>query len=104
MLQEPNYKVVWPLGKLAYEPMTLQPRPASLNGLTICELSDYGFKAEIIFPFLRELLKQRYPDIKFVEYSAFGNTHGTHEDEVIAKLPEKLKEYGCNAVISGVGG
>jgi hypothetical protein len=104
MVQEPYYQVVWPLGRLAYEPMTLQPRPASFDGLTICELSDYGFKAEIIFPIIREELRKRYSGIKFIEYTSFGNTHGTHEDEIIAGLPQKLKQYGCNAVISGVGG
>lgn len=103
-MQEPWYRVVWPLGKLTYQPVNLKPRPADLDGITICELSDYGFKAEIIFPLIRDLLKKRYPDIKFVEYTKFGNTHGAQEDEVIASLPEKLKAYGCNAVISGVGG
>jgi hypothetical protein len=103
-LQEPYYKVVWPLGKLAYQPIALKPHPTDLNGLTVCELSDYGFKAEVIFPLVRKLLKQRYPDIKFIGYTTFGNTHGSQEDEVIAALPEKLKNHGCDAVISGVGG
>jgi hypothetical protein len=103
-LHEPYYSVVWPLGKLAYQPVNLKPRPADLNGLTIGELSDYGFKAEEIFPLIRKLLKQRYSDIKFIEYTNFGNTHGSHEDEVIAALPEKLRAHGCGAVISGVGG
>jgi hypothetical protein len=103
-LQEPYYKVVWPLGTLTYQPLTLHPRPFDLNGLTVCELSDYGFKAETIFPLIRKLLKERYPDIKFVEYAAFGNTHGTQEDEVIAGLADKLTKYGCGLVISGVGG
>jgi hypothetical protein len=104
MVQEPYYKVVWPLGRLAYEPMTLATRPPSLDGLTVCELSDFGFKAEVIFPIIREELRKRYPNIKIVEYTTFGNTHGTHENEIIAELPQKLKEHGCNAVISGVGG
>ncbi|HSW59023.1 MAG TPA: hypothetical protein VLH15_11505 [Dehalococcoidales bacterium] len=103
-MHEPYYKVVWPLGKLTYQPITLKPRPANLNEITICELSDYGFKAEVIFPIIRKLLKQRYPDIKFVEYPAFGNTHGTQESEVIAGLADKLTKYGCDLVISGVGG
>jgi hypothetical protein len=103
-LQEPYYKVVWPLGKLTNKPIALKPRPTDLSGLTICELSDYGFKAEVIFPLVRELLKQRYPDIKFIDYTVFGNTHGMKEEEVIAELPEKLKRYGCDVVISGVGG
>lgn len=103
-MQEPTYKVVWPLGKLDYQPVTLKQRPVDLNGLTVCELSDYGFKAEVIFPLIRKLLKQRYPDIKFIDYSNFGNTHGVQEDEVITGLPEKLQKFGCDAVISGVGG
>jgi len=41
---------------------------------------------------------------KFVEYPTFGNTHGPQEAEIIATLPEKLRQYGCDAVISGVGG
>jgi hypothetical protein len=103
-VQEPYYQVVWPLGKVTYQSVTLKPRPTDLNGLTIGELSDYGFKAEVIFPLINKLLKQRYPGIKFVEYPVFGNTHGAQEDEVIAVLPEKLQKYGCGAVISGVGG
>ena len=103
-MQEPYFKVVWPLGNLDYRPVTLPPRPVDLNSLTIGELSDYGFKAEEIFPILESLLKQRYPGIKFVNYATFGNTHGSKEDEVIAALPEKLAKYNCNAVISGVGG
>ena len=103
-MPEPYYKVVWPLGKSTCQPVTLKPRPANLNGITVCELSDYGFKAEVIFPILRGLLEQIYPGIKFIEYTAFGNTHGSQEDEIIASLPEKLKKYGCGAVISGIGG
>jgi hypothetical protein len=103
-MKEPAYEVVWPLGRAEYQPIELKPRPSDLKGKTICELSDYGFRSEEIFPILRELLHERYPGIKFVEYTRFGNTHGAHEDEVIAGLAEELGRYGCDAVISGVGG
>lgn len=103
-MQEPGFKVVWPLGKLAYQPIKQKPRPANLDGLTICELSDYGFRAEEIFPIIRQLLSQRYPHVKFIEYPAFGNIHGAKEDEIISGLAEKLRKYNCDAVISGVGG
>jgi hypothetical protein len=103
-LQEPGYKVVWPLGKLAYQPVTLKPRPTDLHGMTICELSDYGFKAEEIFPIVRESLSKRYSGIKFIEYPVFGNIHGLQEAEIVANLPDKLHQHGCDAVISGVGG
>jgi hypothetical protein len=104
MLKEIGYQVVWPLGKRVAELVTLAPRIADLRNKTICELSDYGFRAEGIFPIVRSSLSQRYPGIKFIEYSTFGNTHGPQENEIISTLAEKLHEYGCDAVISGVGG
>ena len=104
MMQGIGYEVVWPLGKIMSEKVTLAPRIPDLSGKTICELSDYGFRAEEIFPLIRASLSRRYPGIKSVEYPTFGNTHGPQEAEIIATLPEKLRQYGCDAVISGVGG
>lgn len=103
-MQEPDYRIVWPLGKLAYQPVDLKPRLSDLKTKTICELSDYGFRAEEIFPIVRESLAKLYPGIKFVKYPVFGNTHGPQELEIIDGLAEKLQKYGCDAVISGVGG
>lgn len=103
-MQEPDYEVVWPLGTLATAPVELASRPADLSGITIAELSDYGFRAEAIFPILRDLLASRYPGIRFIEYTEFGNTHGPEETQIIAGLAEKLRALGCDAVISGVGG
>ncbi len=103
-MTETGYHVVWPSGKLAYQQLALKPRIADLNGKTICELSDYSFRGEEIFPIVRESLRTLYPGIKFVEYTEFGNTHGSTESEVIKTLPEMLKAHGCDGVISGVGG
>jgi hypothetical protein len=49
-------------------------------------------------------LRKIYPSLKFIEYTQFGNTHGSTEAEVIRTLPTLLKEHGCDGVISGVGG
>jgi hypothetical protein len=38
-----------------------------------------------------------------VDYSHFGNIYGRNQREVIAELPELLKKYRCDAIISGVG-
>ena len=103
-MREIGYQVVWPLGKLAYQNVALKPRIADLNGKTICELSDFIFRSEEIFPIVREELRKIYPRVKFIEYSQFGNTHGSTEAEVIRTLPAMLKEHGCDGVISGVGG
>ena len=48
-------------------------------------------------------LAQRYPGIKFVSWKEFGEIHGANEHEVLADLPEKLKQFNVDAVICGVG-
>ena len=103
-MSESVYEVVWPLGKSAYEVVDVPDPVSNLNGKTICELWDWVFAGEEIFPKIREIMTKRYPDIKFVDYTVFGNTHGAKEAEVMASLPESLRQHGCDAVISGVGG
>ncbi|MBI2909312.1 MAG: hypothetical protein HYX92_16835 [Chloroflexi bacterium] len=100
-MSEPSYAVVWPLGKSAYETVPLAARASDLKGKTVCEVWDFLFRGEEIFSLLRESLS--FPGIRFVDYTVFGNTHGTKEREVIAHLPELLRQHGCDAVISGVG-
>ncbi|MBI2908488.1 MAG: hypothetical protein HYX92_12660 [Chloroflexi bacterium] len=102
-MSEPTYEVVWPLGRSAYETLPLASRKDDLSGKTVCELWEWLFRGDEIFPIVRELLSQRYPGIKFVDYTAFGDTHGAKEKAVIAALPEMLRKQGCQAVISGVG-
>jgi hypothetical protein len=92
------------LGKTVTDTVTPASRIENLKNITICELSDYGFRAEEIFPLIRASLSKRYPGIKFTEYANFGNIHGPQETEIIAGLAERLHQYGCDAVISGVGG
>ena len=90
-IKEPCYDVVWPLGKSVSEKVRFATRISDLRGKTICELWNWAFKGEEIFPIIRESLLKRYPDISFIEYTVFGNIHGPKEEEVIAALPlEKL--------------
>ena len=102
-MSEPMYEVVWPLGRSASEVVPLAPRVSDLSGKTVCELWDWLFKGDEMFPIIREKLRARYHGIKFVDYSVFGNTHGPNEAEVIAALPDLLRKHGCDLVISGVG-
>ncbi|MBI2909318.1 MAG: hypothetical protein HYX92_16865 [Chloroflexi bacterium] len=102
-MAETSYEVLWPLGKLTYETTPLAHAAQDLRGKTICELWDWVFRGEEIFPTMREMLARRYPGVKFVDYEVFGNTHGPDERERIAKLPERLREHGCDLVVSGVG-
>jgi len=81
----------------------LANRLDSLEGKTVGFVWDYLFRGDEIFPLLEEGLKQRYPKIKFVNYDAFGSTHGGDEHAVVAGLADKMKSTGTDAIISGMG-
>lgn len=102
-MSEPVYEVVWPLGRSVYETIPPASRPPDLEGKTVCELWERLFRGDEIFPIIRQSLSKRYPGIKFVDYDVFGDTHGTKQRELIAALPDMLRQHGCDAVISGVG-
>ena len=100
---ETVYEVVSPIGKPAYQITPLAPRLSDLSGKTICELWDWLFRGEDLFPAIEEVLQQRYPGITFVNYKEFGNIHGAKDKELIESLPEMFRKHGCDVVISGVG-
>ena len=64
---------------------------------------DYLFRGDDVFDLLEEGLKERYPGVKFVSWREFGSTHGDDEREILDALPERLRELGADAVISGMG-
>jgi hypothetical protein len=100
---EPRYEVVWPLGRPAFEDRALTARVPDLNQAVVGELWDYLFRGEEIFPILRERLKARYPGIRFVTYHVFGNVHGPRQRELVARVPQLLREHGVTAVVSAIG-
>ncbi len=97
------YEVVWPSGRRVTEGATYAHRLNTLEGKTICELWDYAFQGDKIFPMVEKELARRYPGIKFVGYDTFGSTHGGDEAKTLAALKDKFKQYQCDAVISGMG-
>lgn len=102
-MAEPEYEVVWPLGRSAYEIVPLAHRSPDLHRETIGELWDWAFRGDEMFPVIRELLKKKYPGVKMVESTAFGSTFDRKQREMLARLPDLLKKHGCTSVISGVG-
>jgi len=98
-----EYEVVWPRTPRTVKLIPIAKRLDSLKGKTIAQLWDYIFRGDEIFPILEEELGRRFPDAKFVNYSAFGSTHGGQEREVVAEIPGKLRQYQADAVISGMG-
>src|SRR5688500_9905602 len=101
--QEASYEAVWPLGKSHWDKRDLNPGLGDLNGKTIAEVWDRVFRGEEIFPAIRGALRKQYPGARFIEYDKFGDTHGIHQKQVLADLPQHLREQKVDAVISGVG-
>ncbi|MBI2910382.1 MAG: hypothetical protein HYX92_22280 [Chloroflexi bacterium] len=100
---QPVFRVVWPLGRTRTEASLVSSPLADLNGKTVCEVWDRQFRGDEVFAVVKERLRRRYPGVKFVGHEAFGNTHGPDEREVLAALPGRLVEHGCDLAISGMG-
>jgi len=98
------YEVVYPLGRRTPQPTARAARPRTLDGATIGELSNHKFDSEFTFEVIERALLKRFPTAKFVSFEQFGDTYGTRESDVIRELPEKLKLYDCDVVISGNAG
>ena len=44
------------------------PRLDTLDGKTVCEVSNEGWQTGRTFPYIRELLQQMYPTVTFIPY------------------------------------
>ena len=100
---EPRYDVLWPSSRKAVKATAAAPRLPDLNGKVVCELWDVLFRGDTIYPMVREYIRARFPDVKFIGHKDFGNFHGVREREVIKALPQKLKTCNADAVIVGIG-
>ena len=100
---EPRYDALWPLSRKAVERTAAAGRVPDLNGKIVCELWDVIFRGETIYPLVRDYIKARFPEVKFVNYAEFGNFHGAREHEVSATIPDKLRAHKADAAIVGIG-
>lgn len=102
---EPLYDVVWPLGEQQGDQQALAPRPHDLDGRTIGFVWDYIFKGDRMFEHVKDHVRKTASDVRFVDYPAFGNVHGTDVEERanVGALPERLKELDVDLVVVGVG-
>lgn len=99
----PRYQVLWPSSRKAVVSTAAAPRVPDLNGKTVVELWDILFRGDTIYPMVREHIRARYPGVKFINHTEFGNFHGARERDVIAALPQKLRHFQADAVIVGIG-
>ena len=97
------YEVYWPRSARQNKAKPFAKRHETLDGKTIAHLWDYLFRGDQVFELLEEGLRKRYPNVRFVSWREFGNTHGSEEGKVLAELPARLKALGVDAVIGGMG-
>jgi hypothetical protein len=97
------YEALWPRSARQVQLKPLAQRLDTLDGKTIAQLWDYVFRGDEVYALLEEGLRQRYPNIRWVSYKEFGNTHGGDEREVVASIPRRFQELGIDAAISGMG-
>jgi len=98
-----QYEALWPRSPRQTRVKPLAKRLDTLEGKTIGWIWDYVFRGNEVFEQLEASLSALYPGMKFINWSEFGNTHGSDERKVVAALPEKLKALGVDAVVSGMG-
>jgi hypothetical protein len=96
------YEVLWPRSPRQTRLQALAPRLDTLEGKTVAQLWDFLFRGDQVFELLEEGLKARFPGVRFVSWREFGSTHGGEEREALAALPERFRQLGVDAVISGM--
>jgi hypothetical protein len=103
-------KVVSPIGEELGEKKTLlAPRPGTLNGKTVCEIWNGGFKADVMFPIIEKMLRERYPDVKTVPFTEFpavtiDSLDPARKGPTLEAVRAALVAKGCDALITGNGG
>ena len=97
------YEALWPRSPRQARGKPLAKRLDTLAGKTVALVWDYLFRGDEVFECLEAGFKARYPSVRFVSWREFGNTHGSDEREVVAALPQRFRELGVDALISGMG-
>ena len=97
------YEVYWPRSERQSKIKPLARRLENIAGKKVAFLWDYIFRGDEIFTILEKELKARFPGVTFVNWAEFGNIHGSEERKIVAALPQRFKELGIEAAITGMG-
>jgi hypothetical protein len=97
-----HFEVYWPRSPRRQTNKSFARRPPSLDGKVIGLLWDYLFRGDEVYRLLQEGLKERFPTVRFINWSEFGNMHGSDERKVLAELPGRLKELKVDLVLSAM--
>jgi hypothetical protein len=106
--KEEVYEVVSPLGEPVMQRITMASRLNTFEGKTIGEIWNGGFRGDESFPMIERMLRERYPTVRMIPYSEFplvtiASLHPEKKRATLEALRAKIKEKGCDAVITGNG-
>ncbi len=76
------------------------PRLDTLADKTICELSNAQWGHDRILPAIREALTKQFPTARVLPYESV--IHGRLDMEDLELVARRVKERGCQAVITGM--
>lgn len=96
------FEVHWPRAERRQGRKPLARRLDTFAGKTVAFVWDYVFRGDEIFATLEQALHDRFPGMRFVAWTEFGNTHGPDERNIVAALPDRMKALGVDAVIAGM--
>ena len=102
--------VVSPMGENVNDKaVSLAPRLDTLNGKTVCEIWNGGFKADVMFPIIERMLRERYPTVRMIPFTEFptvtiASLGSAKKAETLEAVRAALLAKGCDAVITGNGG
>jgi hypothetical protein len=105
---EAKLKIVSPAGETVTHPVTpVAPRLDTLEGKTVCEIWNAGFKGDVVFPMIEEMLQKRYRDVRVIPYTEFplvriASLGPETKAEMLEAVRAALLEKGCDAVITGM--
>ena len=107
-MKNDTIEVISPVGGKTIREKGSAKRLDTLNGKTVCELWNGDFKGDFTFPISRELLKERFPEVRVIPYTEFpySSIRGTpaHQRDLDEQMLSLALEKGCDAVITGNGG
>ncbi len=102
---ERQFSVFSPVGEYVGKRRSVAPRLPDLNGKTVCEVWNGGFRSDAMLPMISELLRNRYPGVKIIPHTEFPEASPAGDiDQICESLKEALLPRGCDAVIIGNGG
>lgn len=99
-----RFEVVSPVGRNDTSRAPGAERMSSLEGKTICAVSNNRFRADVVLAKFGELLKARFPTANYVPWTEMPTIEAMGDVEADARaLRDAYLRHGADAVIASTG-